>query len=513
MPIKQVLFSRVFLLILWLIFGALLFFLLFKEGYFSQLKKIVREEGVADKAQVVLVYKEELPNFSPLRELSSERSRLANLYEGLVELDENLKVKPGIAISWGKVNESKWQFRLRRDVLFHNGQPLTLDDVAESLKKQETLLQTTFNFVYNTNLDPYLISFETTESDEIFLANLARVFIFPANVKLESLELYPIGTGPYRFFKRLENQDTILERFENYWGDKPYFKEVLLKSVDDKFARLDSLNALGTDLLYDVPVLDLDQTVKQNYVIVERPGLDVNFLMFNLQNKYFRDRDLREFVKQNLDRSRVARNLQEYVSVTDQFVSAGVFGYDFYLQTKEQTAPEVGEFLSQKGLYNGFTVELYCEKSLEPVAEWLKGELLKVRIAVNLKLLDADTLLEKIRVGEPDLYLAGWKYETGEALDFFLSVIHSQTGNLGGYNGMHYSSPEIDELIERSKEDKTPERRLRYLQQINEQITEKDIVGIPLFETKRVYAVKKGIQFVPRLDGNVLAKEIREKEK
>ena len=101
------------------------------------------------------------------------------------------------------------------------------------------------------------------------------------------------------------------------------------------------------------------------------------------------------------------------------------------------------------------------------------------------------------------MFLIGWQAEDGDAGGFLDAFIHSK----GEFNNGRYSNKKVDGMIEVSRKEMNPLKRLTLLQDIMQRIDE-DMIGIPLFESSRLYAVKKGVTWRPRLDGLVLAGEV-----
>jgi peptide/nickel transport system substrate-binding protein len=112
--------------------------------------------------------------------------------------------------------------------------------------------------------------------------------------------------------------------------------------------------------------------------------------------------------------------------------------------------------------------------------------------------------LDRIKKNESQLYLLGWQSENGDAGDFLDAFISSK----GEFNNGRYVNPTLDRLIAKARQELKPELRLELLQKIMELLND-DLIGVPLFESARLYAVKRGVIWEPRLDGLVLAKEVR----
>jgi peptide/nickel transport system substrate-binding protein len=188
------------------------------------------------------------------------------------------------------------------------------------------------------------------------------------------------------------------------------------------------------------------------------------------------------------------------VRQANQFIAPGVFGYNPSLplfKYDEATRPKAlfGERLER--------LTLDYLPTYRTLAQYLQAQLRDAGYLLKLNELSPEALLEKIRNNESQLFLLGWQSENGDAGDFLEAFIHSQ----GEFNGGRFSNAELDGLIEASRSELNPEKRLKMLQDLMARI-DAEKIGVPLFESSRLYAVKKGIEWEPRLDGLVLAEEI-----
>lgn len=111
-----------------ILLGAQLFFgdqFMFFANSFSAGKV---EHGSAESLTVA--YSLQVPSLEPTLFDSVTRSRLVNVYEGLVRTDRNLKIEPAVAVSWGLVNPTTWEFTLRPHTKFHDGTEVRVNDVV-----------------------------------------------------------------------------------------------------------------------------------------------------------------------------------------------------------------------------------------------------------------------------------------------------------------------------------------------------------------------------------------------
>lgn len=423
-------------------------------------------------------------------------TRVSNVYEGLIALDRNLNVIPALAISWGNLNDLTWEFRLREGVSFQDGSLFVAQDVLDTFERAKQS--------DNPQIKPYIqnirelaindkgrIELTTFTPDPLLLSKLSKLYIVKEN---------KVGTGPYKITKEnLETGAIDLEVFPGYWGPTPDYKKVSYlvepnwteREADFKRGKISILGAVTPDLALTIP----KEQIKTGY------GLEVNFLMFKLDDPLFKDKKNRETIQRLIDPQMLASIGNNFVKPATQFLASGVFGYNqnlkgFAYDPQNEPRDLFGVQLEK--------LELDYLSSFRTLAEYLSSQLKKAGFSVKLKANEAETMLQKIEQNNSRLYLLGWQAEDGDAGGFYEAFIHTQ----GIFNKGRYNNPELNKMIESARQDMNPQSRLKTLKEIAT-ILQNDVIGIPLFETSRLYAVRKYIDWEPRLDGLILAKEVK----
>lgn len=213
--------------------------------------------GVSRGADEVLTigYAFEPTSLEPTHFDPVTRSYLVDIYEGLVLTNRDLKVEPGLAVSWGLLDPLTWEFRLRPNVTFHNGQTMGVEDVIYSLERavgyEDSQLRDLLSTVKGIELSGNdRIRIHTTVPDPLLLQKLALVYIFPqGSTNFET----PVGTGPYHFVSRTDGK-MVLQRNENYWNGKPAFPKVELLAISNRRERLAALEEGKLTLLANLPL-------------------------------------------------------------------------------------------------------------------------------------------------------------------------------------------------------------------------------------------------------------------
>lgn len=485
------------------------------------------ETEICSEDKLIIGYAFAPDSLDPLQFTPIARTHLKDIYEGLVRTDRNLKIEPAIAVSWGMIEPTVWEFRLRPNVIFHNGKTLTPEDVVYSVEEamEDTSSQLknllgTIDKVEAVSDDKIRVT--TKAPDPLLLNKLAVTYIFPRDYFDLSK---PVGTGPYSFVSR-EGDELKLTRFENYWGLLPYYRDVVLKSIPNRHDRVDALERGVIDILVNVPP-NVACSVTEKYVDAEGcmsldaqglkiksiPSLEVSFLIFNFENELFQDKKIRENVRKALDPQFFVDTAFGFARPSGQYVSSGVFGFNPEIDNVTYDIDSAVDTIGKRfeGSFERVSVTFDYPEGLDALAYYIQDQFHEFGIDVELNSLDGVDLRAKINDGDSDFYFLGWRSEIGDAGDFLEAVAHSrQTRNqLGLYNGGNYKNDEVDELIEDSQSEMDAEERLSLLQYAMHIITEDDIIGVPLFESETIFAFRDYVNFEPRVDGLVYASEIK----
>lgn len=441
-----------------------------------------------------IVMNTEATDISPYGLNLNNATRIRNIYEGLVAFDRNLKIVPALAVSWGNISETSWEFRLRQGVTFHDGSNFSSQDVLDTFEKAKTS--------NNSQIENYISSIKdisaaegnrivvsTYSPDPLLLSKLTKLFVYKEG---------NIGTGPYKLDEWAKGEHFTLKAFPDYWGQKPEFQTVRYEVIMNRIEREQAFAADEIDILVG---LTEEQALKlPEEQVITNYGLEVNFLMFQLDDPLFEDQNVREAVLTLIDPEQIESIGNHFVRSVSQFIAPGVFGYNqdipAYSYDPDKEAHDIfGKRLERLNFdYMG---------SYRTLSEYLMNQLREAGFSVNDNALEPEKLLDKIRNNESQIFMIGWRAEDGDAGGFFDAFIHSD----GSFNNGRYSNPEVDKLIEESRIEMNPQKRLSLLQEISAKVSE-DLIGIPLFETSRLFALKEGIKWQPRLDGQVLAAEV-----
>ncbi len=443
----------------------------------------------------------------------SGRQVLVNVYEPLVKNDRDLKLAPALAVSWGMIDDTTWEFRLRPNVYFHDGSKFNVKDVVASLNRAKNFagsqIGEMFSSIAKLNVsDDLNFEIKTKKPDPLLLQKLSLLLIFPSEYENEE-EIHLNGTGPYMSDPSFlaKKGEIVLDKFENYWGEGGVFEKVDMRFQPDKLERLNMFLSGEVDFLAFVPYETVsDIAEKEGFEIASIPSLEVQFLLFNMNSDVLKKKEVRESFELAVNKKSLVESLGQYVRSVNQFVSNGIFGFDPEISDTESDADKAREIVQKNGVF-GKTVQIHLPKGLSVLGEHLRTHLADVGLNPVISYLEPWDFTKSISGKKADVYFLAFKSDVGDALDFLSTIADSK----GDFNIGGYKNEVVDNLIESATVDLNPESRQNSLQEAMKMIVEQDVIGVPLFEYESVYAYRNFIEISPRIDGLIYFDELTKK--
>ena len=197
---------------------------------------------------------------------------LFNIYEGLVKPDSEGNLNPAVASEVNISDDGKvYTFTLREGVKFHDGSLVTAEDVKYSIERcadadNESLLVPAFSNIDSVNiLDENTIEVVLVEGDTNFLANFTAAIIPKSNTDTDT---NPIGTGPYKYVSRSPQENFIVEKFDEYWGEGAHIEQVVFKICANADSIVMELQGGGIDMFCRLTAAQVEQ-LGDDYEIYE----------------------------------------------------------------------------------------------------------------------------------------------------------------------------------------------------------------------------------------------------
>ncbi len=469
----------------------------------------------------------------------------SHIYEPLVVLDPDARLAPGLALSWKAINDTTWEFKLRKGVKFHNGEEMTAEDVAFSIDRPATLKNSTTPFTGYTKaitgkkiVDPYTIQFTTATPYPVLPNDLNRIFIVSkkaaekATTEDFNLGKVAAGTGPFKLVKYNKGQSIQLARNDHYWGEKPAWSAVTLKMLTNDPARMSAL------LSGDVQAVE---NVQANMVSKFKFGQDTRvfgkassrfvfaFVDFRdttphafdkggkkLDKNPLKDVRVRQAISKLIDRNVLAEKTLDKLGLPTANVAVpGMFGYNPNLKPDTVDVAGAKKLLAEAGYPDGFAITFFSPNNRfindEQVALTIGQMLTRGGIETKVETMPISTFIGKASKKEAGFGLLGWGVGGGEpsgALRGLLATTDKDKG-LGAYNWASYSNPKFDTLLLDAMHTVDDAKREKLLQDATELAIAKDYALIPLYNQVVTWAMKKGIKYTPRTDEFTLAHQFK----
>jgi peptide/nickel transport system substrate-binding protein len=317
---------------------------------------------------------------------------------------------PCLAESWSVAEDGlTYDFVLRKDVPFHNGEPVTAEDVKFSFERYHgasyALMKERIAAV--EVIDPLRITFRLKRPWPDFLTFYTGAtgagWIVPRKyvekVGDDGFRKAPVGAGPYRFVSFNPGVELVLEAFEQYWRTPPTVKRVVLKVVPDEATRLAALKAGEVDIAYSIRGELAEQ-------LQRIPGLTLKpVVLQGTQWLYFPDQwdpkspwhDVRVRQAANLALDR--RTINEALTLGYSHITGSMFPdiFDFYWAPPSPVfdPAQARQLLSDAGYPSGFDAGLYtCDASYANVGEAVLNNLAQIGIRARLRPLERAGFLQ-----------------------------------------------------------------------------------------------------------------------
>ena len=243
-----------------------------------------------------------------------------NIYEGLIEVAPTLALQPSLATRWTRAaNGLSYTFTLRPNVVFHNGQPLTAEDVVYSMDRVKDA-KTASPFASRLSLvsditatGPLEVRFTLTKPFTPFLSELAGISIVPAAYVRGGgdLQRRAVGTGPFQFREWVPDTHVILERNPRYWrAGLPYLDALKFNIVPDASTRQLGLQSGTYHMLPNVdPSIAATLRNAPNVQLIRSQDLAYSLLGVNTTRKPFDSPLVREALNYAINREQIVQSV------------------------------------------------------------------------------------------------------------------------------------------------------------------------------------------------------------
>ncbi|MBE9605666.1 ABC transporter substrate-binding protein [Acetobacteraceae bacterium H6797] len=476
---------------------------------------------------------------------SPNNSLAMQIFDRLVERGPDGQLRPGLAESWAPIGETAWEFKLRSGVTWHDGKPLTGDDVAFSLTRARSVPNSPGGFggfLRNigavTEISPLLLRIETKAPSPGLPGDLANVAIVSRHVGEGATTAdynsgkAAIGTGAYRLLRFNPGERVELARNPGWWNGSPAWEKATYRMMPNAASRTAALLSRDVDMIEMPGAADLPRLRQTAGVrVVSGAGLRVIYLAPSskpqLPNPAFATaadgsplpanplakREVRQALSVAINRQALVERVMEgTATATAQILPAGTFSYDATLRVPAPAPDEARALLKQAGFPDGFRLTLHVPSDRYPNAPAIGQAIAQMwtRIGVRTTLVSLPWSAYSAQNGSFAISLVGLGNATFDATSMLVNVLGTRdpSRGTGASNDMGYSNPALDALTARAASTFDPPAREALLIEATRQAMGDGAI-IPLYHQSNTWALREGLDYTPRVDERTLAKDVR----
>ncbi|MDH3703218.1 MAG: ABC transporter substrate-binding protein [Alphaproteobacteria bacterium] len=314
------------------------------------------------------------------------------------------KILPHVATSWSTPTPLTWEFKIRKDVKFHNGDPLTSESIRYTIEdrildpERKSPRLPNFKWVKRVEIiDDHSFRIHTHAPYALALERLNTLYIMDSKWgkahDFGYIQEHAMGSGPYKWVSWTKGSRVVLVRNENYWmKGVPAIKNVTMKIVPEASTRLAELFSGGTDVSLN---LLLDQVPgfksQPNYKVLNFPIIRVDFWQFDTKGRAsdtpVKDVRVRRAIAHAIDRNKIVSKLVRTEGYrVDTPMSPYHFGYDKSVQWYDYDPKKAKKLLADAGYPKGFEIDLWQYQDHQNLPNQAAMQMLeKVGIKINLK--------------------------------------------------------------------------------------------------------------------------------
>ena len=476
--------------------------------------KVFRYNEHSNISSLDPIYSSTLRNIWPVNQI----------FNGLVQLNDSLKIKPDIAKSWTiSKNGLEYKFLIKDQIFYHKSKIFGKDSTRTVNAKD-------FEYSFNRLKDPYLgspgswaiknVNSFKAENDSLFVIKLKAPFSaflgllsmkYFSVVPHEVVDYYgnkfgknPIGTGPFKF-KRWEENIKLVLRKNNLYFEKdingtnlPYLEAISITFLPDKksefmeFAqnKIDFINSI--DSSFKDQLISTDGNLKKEHSktikLISGPYLNTEYIGFYLGDKksQIQSKKLRLAINYAIDRKKMMKYLRNNIgyAANNGFVPLGLnsknivdgFKYDL-VKAKKLIKEYKTENKKEK-----IELKLTSDANYLDIVEFIQRELQKIDIDLSINIVPASTLRQGKSNGKFEMFRASWIADYPDS-ENYLSLFYSKNLAPNGPNYTHFQNNEYDKLFESTYNEQNSTKRKK-IYQILDSLVLKNSPIIPLYYDK-----------------------------
>ncbi len=452
---------------------------------------------------------------------------LTNIYhmvsDSLVERDlDDLSIKPGLAKSWKRLNDTTWEFELHPGITYHNGSPLTSESIRYTIMDRilnpnmKAKLRGAYKFIKDVEIiDDLNFRIHTTGPYPLVLERFCTFFPYDPTFCKENGEDHvaqvPMGTGPYKMVKWEKGAKLILTANDQYWvSGLPKIKDIVIRVIPEQSTRIAELISGNVHL---ISKLDPDKVAmvekSKRAKVLETPSHRINFWQFDSMGRAgktpVQDIRVRKAIWHAIDRQAIIDTMfKGHAKLINTPLSPYDFGFKENIAGLEYNPEKARQLLEAAGYTEGFDLDvMYYYPIQHQFNTAAMGYLSKVGIKLNLKDYRGN-------IGQAIKARDGGKAKDIGNFGWASYMLLDADGTLpiwfGDKSKKNYTGdPEIDGWLTEARFSFDSKRRKELYENVQNKIIQ-NVYWMPINTVNSIYGASKDLKLVLPINETVLLK-------
>ncbi len=461
------------------------------------------------------------------------------MFDALTSTNERQQVVPALAESWEAKDDLRWEFKLRPDVVFSDGTPLTANDIAASLARAPDVEGSPSSFALYTRsianvdvIDPLTLVIETAHPNPTLPVEMSYISIIPEKLRNATTDAFnnleaTIGTGPFIPVNYVPNDHVEFVRNPNYWGPAPEWETATVRLIANNGARSAALLAGDVDVIDAVPPADIERIQASDNTIVSAVSNRVIFVGLDQERDEspfvstpdggnpLKNLLVRKALTHAIDREAIAARIMKGAALpAGQFLPDGFFGVSENLDLPEYDPEMARALLEESGFADKVKLTitgpsdryLNASQVLQAIAQMFN----RIGVETGVEMLPWSNYVSRLRAQEISAFFGGWGSVTGETGVSMLvttGTVDPDRGSGGGNRG-RYSNPDLDALLAEAARTIDNDARNDVLARASELVIG-DVGLMPIYFEITNWGLRDGLTMQGRADQATLAASIR----
>jgi peptide/nickel transport system substrate-binding protein len=514
---------------------------------------VVTLSAPVQAADVVIGMRSEPSSIDPyFHNLGPNNGMLGQVFDRLTDWTPGMdKIFGRAAESWKAINDTTWEFKIKKGIKFHDGSDLTVDDVIYSYERADGYEGGNSSFRTYTKgktlkkIDDYTLHIMTDSPYPLMPNDTTTVMIMSSEAKgtgaadknkgISAKDFNDgtaaIGSGPYKFVEWKKGDRIVLEKFDGYQGSmaQPWDK-ITFKFIKAEPARVAALLAGDVDMIDNVPTSDIERLKNEPKVSLSS---GVSNRVIYLHMDQFRDSSpfvttkdgkpmdknplkdarVRKAISMMINREAIVERVMEGVAIpAGQLLPEGFFGRSPNLTAEKYDPAGAKKLLAEAGWGDGFGLTIHGPndryindaKIAEAIGQMLSAQGIPTKVETMPKNVYFKRASKGAEGGLPEFsfVLVGWGSGTGEPSSPLKSLLatHDKDKGKGASNRGRHSDARVDALLDQALATVDDAKRAALLAETTDIAIGENQGIIPLHYQVNTWATRKGLKYNPRAD-------------